>query len=164
MDTAVSELGGLAVRVYLPLHHNEAAPLEDPSTSAAEEPSAATILIADDEPANRTLFSAVLGRHGYNVEVFASGRELIDRLRAAPHTVALVMTDQTMPGIDGVDVVRMVREVRSDLPVVLASGYESVPQIDELSRDEKFAFLTKPFSNDELVTVIANQLGADGPQ
>jgi len=109
------------------------------------------ILIVDDEPQIiRALRAGLVGR-GYDVESASSGREALERFRSrAPN---LVVTDLTMPGMDGAELCRAIRAV-SDVPVIVLSvrGEErtKVESLDAGADD----YVTKPFSLDELLARI----------
>src|SRR5262245_7239359 len=87
------------------------------------ESSPGTILIVDDEPALLRAYSRILRREGYTIETAADGREAQERLRRRPTAALdLVLTDVQMPDIDGLEVLRLARELDPDLPVVIMTG------------------------------------------
>lgn len=88
------------------------------------------ILYLDDEKALVSLMKRSLERQGYRVSSFDSQEDALAALRAAPDTFDVVVTDYNMPGMSGLDVARVVRTIRVDLPVAVASGF-----IDATLRD-----------------------------
>lgn len=79
------------------------------------------ILVVDDEEGLRLLYKEELQDEGAEVEVAASGEEALEKLESAP--VDLVLLDIKMPGMDGVEVLRRVKEKYKDLPVILCTAY-----------------------------------------
>jgi len=81
----------------------------------------ATLLLVDDNPHGLVARRTVLEELGYVVHTGASGEEALKLL--ADHKVDLVITDFRMPNMDGVELIVRMRELRSDLPVILLSGF-----------------------------------------
>ncbi|MBI5561436.1 MAG: response regulator [Deltaproteobacteria bacterium] len=79
------------------------------------------ILVVDDEEGLRLLYKEELEDAGWDVTLAASGEESLKRIEEAP--VDLVLLDIKMPGMDGVEVLRRVKERWKDLPVVLCTAY-----------------------------------------
>jgi two-component system KDP operon response regulator KdpE len=108
----------------------------------------ARILIADDEPAIRRAVQTNLARHGFQIGTAETGREAIER--AATFRPDLVLLDLGLPDLDGLEVIRALRE-RGSTPIVVLSvrGQErdKVAALD-LGADD---YLTKPFGVDELL-------------
>ena len=114
-------------------------------------PTGARILVVDDEPAILRAVRTNLARHGFQVETTETGREALERY--AYHHPDLILLDLGLPDVDGLDVIREVRE-RSNTPIIVLSvrGAErdKVTALD-LGADD---YLTKPFSVDELLARI----------
>ena len=81
------------------------------------------MLYVDDEEAIIFLMTRLLERQGYRVSGYTDPREALAAARADPDRFDLAVTDYNMPGMSGLEVARALREIRADLPVVLASGY-----------------------------------------
>lgn len=81
------------------------------------------ILYIDDDPVLVDLFSYMLERRGYRVSGYVNAFTALQALRADPETFDLVVVDQEMPAITGLQVAREARAIRPNLPVALASGY-----------------------------------------
>ena len=112
-----------------------------------EEP---TVLVVDDLPQNVRLLDAVLSPRGYDVLTAGSGQEALDLLKE--HEIDLVLLDIVMPGLDGYEVCRRIREepATAFLPVVMitASGDQEKRQAIEAGADD---FVAKPFDKAELL-------------
>jgi CheY-like chemotaxis protein len=81
------------------------------------------LLYIDDDESLLSLIKRLLSRRGFRVEVYAVGSDALAALRADPAGFDLVVTDYNMPGMSGLDVARVIRTIRADLPVALASGF-----------------------------------------
>ena len=79
------------------------------------------ILVVDDEENIRLLYQEELEEDGYTVDVAAHGQEALEKLNTFQPD--LVTLDIRMPGMDGVETLRKIREVQRDLPVILCSAY-----------------------------------------
>ena len=90
------------------------------------------ILVADDEPVIRSLITAVLVRSGYDVDAAQDGAAAWAALRAKHY--ALLITDNSMPKITGLELVEMLREHAFTLPVIMATG---VPPTEHLKTVNK---------------------------
>lgn len=115
----------------------------------------ARVLVVDDQPANIRLLEAILTPRGYDVRPALSGEEALQAL--GDTEVDLVLLDIVMPGMDGYEVCRRIRE-QSDtayLPVVMvtASGDEQKVKALEAGADD---FLTKPINQSELLARVAS--------
>jgi two-component system, OmpR family, alkaline phosphatase synthesis response regulator PhoP len=123
------------------------------------------ILLVDDEPQISELYSEVLNLCGYNVDIASNGIVAWNTLIESSYD--LLITDNDMPRLTGLDLIKKVRFSGMTLPIILASG--SI-QMEGLNKNPIFridAILFKPLSFDELlVTVdkVLNQSGNEGKQ
>ena len=113
------------------------------------------ILAVDDQPQNLRLLDAVLTPRGYQVVTAASGEQAMERLNEA--VPDLVLLDIVMPGIDGYEVCRRIRNnpTTAFLPVVMitaSGGQEKIFAIEAGADD----FVSKPFNSDELLARVAS--------
>ncbi|RMD81685.1 MAG: response regulator [Chloroflexi bacterium] len=113
-----------------------------------------TIMIVDDYMPSHRLMSFVLEQHGYTVVTAADGEQALRRLEQ--FAVDLVVTDLTMPRMDGIELVRAIRadERYAVLPIIMITA--SPKEQDEVKATGVGvnAFLTKPFDSDDLVGAI----------
>ena len=84
------------------------------------------LLIVDDEEGIRLLYKEELEEEGYDTEIASSGEEALEKLKDAK--VDLVLLDIKMPGMDGVEVLRRVKEKWKNLPVILCTAYPHYKQ------------------------------------
>jgi two-component system cell cycle sensor histidine kinase/response regulator CckA len=107
------------------------------------------ILLVDDEPALLDLLKKYLERLEYQVEACLSAEAALERFAADPLRYALVITDLTLDGMNGEDMLDRMRAIRPSIKAILASGYPHVP------RSRKTTFLQKPFPPKALAEAIA---------
>ncbi len=115
-----------------------------------------TVLVVDDDASNRTVLERILSREGYTVQHAENGRVAMERLRA--HPVDLVLTDLKMPGMSGIDLLRAVRTVDSDIEVVVMTAYGTVETAVEAMKEGAYDFVAKPLKRLELVTCVKKAL------
>jgi len=113
------------------------------------------ILFVDDEASIARLAQVMLRSLGHSATTFGKPADGLAALRADPRAFDLVITDLTMPGMTGVDLARGIREVRSDIPIILSSGYaDEVPE-ETLKSLGIVQVLPKPFQMQALGAAVA---------
>jgi two-component system cell cycle sensor histidine kinase/response regulator CckA len=117
----------------------------------------ARLMVVDDEPALADLLQKYLERLGYQVDIFGSAELALTAFNAEPERYALVLTDLTLPGMNGEDMVERMRQRSPSLPAIVSSGYFHQP------RSRQTAFLQKPFIPKMLAELIAKKLKQGGP-
>jgi hypothetical protein len=114
----------------------------------------------EDEPAIRALSERVLRAAGHEVLTAATGDDAIALVRAREAPIDLLLTDVVMPGGNGVDLARRMRELRPGLPVLYVSGFADDILADHGATEPHAAFLAKPFSADALRERVASMLAS----
>jgi CheY-like chemotaxis protein len=155
---------GTSIQVLLPAAGGGAAsPTPPPLERSEPGPPAgggATILVVDDEEMVRDVLAQMLVSGGYRALVAPDGRTALDTVRQSDEQIDLVILDQTMPGMDGRETLRALREVAPDLPVILTSGYDR-PGADPATRVARpEAFLQKPHTAARLFAAIEEALAS----
>lgn len=117
-----------------------------------------TILIVDDEPDMLMMLSFVLGRDGFTITTVKSGEEALDLVDA--QSFDIVLTDLKMPGINGHETLRRLKELDPDLQVVVATGYATDETAEECRAQGAFDLIHKPFDVVELRAVLSRALDA----
>lgn len=116
------------------------------------------VLFVDDEEALVDIGRQMLSEFGYRVSATASSREALEIFKNSPELFHLIITDQTMPHMTGVDLAKEVRETRPDIPVILCSGYSDNVNI-EYARDNGIrAFIKKPYTQTNILKAIRDVL------
>jgi two-component system NtrC family response regulator len=111
-----------------------------------------TILVVDDEPAQRELLGGFLAKRGWSVELAAGGAEALAILRRT--AVDLVLADYRMPDLSGLELLKASQRLNPELPVVLITAYGSVASAVEAMKAGAYDYLTKPIELDELVHLV----------
>jgi CheY-like chemotaxis protein len=142
-----SEVGmGTKVTLWLPAsgEASEAAPQAKP---APARPTTHRLLLVDDDEPVRQVLAAELAGHGYSVIPVASGAAALALLDAGERVDALV-SDLSMPGMDGVALIRAAQERRPDMPAVLLTGYAGDVTAFAVGKSftGPFSLLRKPIS------------------
>jgi len=114
------------------------------------------VLIVDDERDMRWILSNVLKKHGYRVSEAKDGSGALTALRIS--TPDLVLLDKKMPGMNGIRVLRQIRKIDPDIPVIILTGYGDIKSAVEATRLGAYDYLTKPFNNDEIILTIGRAL------
>jgi PAS domain S-box-containing protein len=122
-----------------------------PTTAGADEGGRGHILLVDDEPLLRDLAAQGLARSGFEVVTAADGEQALELFTRTPDRFSLLITDLTMPRVDGAHLIAEVRRLRPDQPIVVCSG-----QLDDaaLPGVERVGQLTKPYTFTELLQVV----------
>jgi CheY-like chemotaxis protein len=127
---------------------------------AAEDPfsGTGTLLVVDDEPLVRNVARVLLESVGFDVVEAANGVEAVAVYRARAAEIRAVLLDVTMPGLGGVEALKMIREVDPGARVILSSGYDERDTIAQLNRDQGVEFLQKPYRARTLLTKLRTVL------
>src|SRR5438270_101259 len=110
------------------------------------------LLIVDDEPAVLALLKRYLERVGYGVETTLTAEAALDLFEAAPDRYDLVITDLTLPGMGGEELLKRLRQRRPSLRALISSGFPHSPALPDVR------FLLKPYLPKAMVEVIEQML------
>ncbi len=111
-----------------------------------------SILLIDDEPAQRTSLKSFLSRRNYSVFTANSGKEGLSYLNNG--NIDLVLTDYRMPGMSGLDVVHEVKKFNPELPVVVITAFSDTEDAVRVMKEGAFDYLSKPVDLDELEIIV----------
>ncbi len=114
------------------------------------------ILVVDDEPNLRRVLSALLARDDYDVHTAEDGEQALAVL--GEHHIDMVVTDLRMPKIDGMELLRRVRAMDEELPVVIITAHGTVDNAVEALKTGAFDYITKPFDQTEVRTIVRKAL------
>ncbi|MBU1406246.1 MAG: response regulator [Proteobacteria bacterium] len=112
------------------------------------------ILLVDDEDSIHLLYREELEEEGYEVHSALSGEEALTQLKII--NPDLVILDINMPGINGIDVLRQIKEMHSSLPVILSSAYQEFKQ--DLATWASDEYIVKSSNLDELKAAVKKHL------
>ncbi|MBI5831924.1 MAG: response regulator [Armatimonadetes bacterium] len=160
--TVYSEPGhGSTFRVWLPA--TDEAP--ETTTHAAPAPPARSlacggrVLFVDDEPALVSVATSLLRVMGYDARLTRDPAEALAWLRETPDAFDVLITDQTMPNMLGMDLARAAHGLRPDLPIIIASGFSARISPDEAAEAGVVTVLAKPYGHSELGLALARAVG-----
>ena len=128
-------------------------PLERPIRGHLER-----ILLVDDEPSLVRLWTAMLEQLGYRVTAYTNSQHALEAFRAAPQTVDLVISDQTMPQLTGEAFARELLRLRPDLPLILCTGFSHSLTEEKAKTLGIRALLQKPIGRQELCVTVQRLL------
>jgi two-component system, NtrC family, response regulator AtoC len=118
------------------------------------------LLLVDDEPNIRRILQVAFEKAGYFVTTAEDARVALDSFRQEPPDC--VLTDVTMPGMTGYELLREIRQ-QSDTPVVIMTAFGTIPQAVQSIRDGAFEYVTKPFDLDHLKKIVGAAMDSGVP-
>jgi PAS domain S-box-containing protein len=160
--TVDSDVGkGTRFNIYLPRLKLDAAATivaEAAPVMARDVTGQDTILLVEDEEAVRSFAARALRMRGYHVLEAGGGEEALEIVQNSGNVIHLIITDVVMPNMDGPTMVRAVKAMKPDLPVIFMSGYaeEAFRRNDQSSED--IHFLPKPFGLKQLAAKVKEVL------
>ena len=129
-----------------------------PSTAVpAARQGRARVLVVDDEASIRDLLSKTLALAEYDVDTAADASTALGRVRAAEYD--LLIADLRMPGMDGLTLIRQVKRIRAELPVIIITGFSTESTAIEAVNLGVAGYLRKPFRVPEVLAAAAKALG-----
>ena len=155
--TVESEPGkGSTFTVYFPKIAGE---LETDAISDDELPTGSErILFVDDEEALVEMGEDILAELGYEVTSRMNSREALALFKLDPSRFDLVITDQTMPEMTGVELAKEILAIRADMPIIMCTGFSYVVDADKAKAAGIKAFAMKPLTKREIAKTIRKVL------
>ena len=157
-----SSAEGACFHLLLPVregaHQNDTETPDVVQLASPAGQSQARILIVDDEPAVACFLQALFESKGFETTVFNDSQEAHAAFMRDPQAFDLVITDQTMPGLTGRELIRVILDVRPEIPVILCTGYtEEIDEEGALALGAR-AFMLKPLDSGSLVDTVRRLL------
>ena len=131
-----------------------------PSAPAPLRSNRHRVLVVDDEASIRELLSKTLALAEYEVDTAADGVAALDRVRDSGSSYDLMIADLKMPGMDGLTLIRQVKRLKSDLPIIIVTGFSTESSAIEAVNLGVAGYLTKPFRVPQVLAAAAKALGA----
>jgi DNA-binding NtrC family response regulator len=116
------------------------------------------VLIVDDEPSIRRILQVAFEKAGYSTVLAEDAEQALSSVES--EELDCVVTDVTMPGRNGYELLRDIKSKYPELPVVIITAYGTIPQAVQAIRDGAFEYVTKPFDLEVLKKVVANALAS----
>jgi len=120
-----------------------------------------SILLVDDERVLSDMLETMLKRLGYTVSVFMSSTAALHAFEQSPHSFDLVITDQTMPEMTGLELSEKLLHIRPDIPIILCTGYSSLVHPENLENKGIRLLLQKPIRKKQIAVSIRSVLDAE---
>jgi len=113
------------------------------------------ILICDDEEPIRESLKAYL-EDSYELSFARTGQEALDNI--SNNNFDLLIIDIKMPGMDGLETIRQIKEAKPEQRIIVLSGYESISVAQQASKYNITSYLTKPVGKDKLLKTVSDSL------
>ncbi len=152
---------GTTFQILLPCINGELQP--DHDVTATLPSGRGRILFIDDEFPLTDLAQEILERLGYSVEPWTNPVEALEAFRAQPDAFNLVITDKTMPNMTGFDLAGELRKIRSDIPIILCTGFSDAGDSEKSEALGIARILMKPLSMHVLATAVREVLDGTPP-
>ena len=117
--------------------------------------------VVDDDPNYLRAVSRLLRAAGFRVESFSSAENFLVHRGRKPDVPGCVILDLRMPGLGGLELQDLVRQLREPLPVIFLSGHGDVTSSVQAMKGEAIDFLVKPVSVEDLVAAVKRALASD---
>jgi DNA-binding NtrC family response regulator len=128
-----------------------------PVSSPESSPHAPRLLIVDDDAGQRSLLDSFLASQGFETVPVASGQRALEVLRE--QEINMMISDVRMPGLSGLDTLRLARKEHSSFPILLVTAYADVRDAVGAMRDGAVNYLSKPIDLDELLASVRQATG-----
>lgn len=157
IDVDTKEGGGTTFSLYFPA--TDRAALEETQALTLEnyKGEGQVILVIDDDSTQRVIAAEMVSRLGYSVESVASGEEAVEFLHN--NSVEVLILDMIMaPGIDGLETYRRIKAFKPKQKAIITTGYSETDRVREVQREGAVRYLRKPYTLEEIGTVIKEEL------
>jgi FixJ family two-component response regulator len=114
------------------------------------------VFVVDDDISVRESLELLMQHEGLCVETFSSAQEFLNRPRAS--VPCCLVLDMSLPGLNGLELQKRVVVERPDMPIIFITGYGDVPTTVQAMKAGAVEFLTKPISDEALLTAIRSSL------
>jgi DNA-binding NtrC family response regulator len=110
------------------------------------------VLVVDDEPVMRGMLEKTLTKEGHSVYLASSAEEALEMLERNP--VNIVLSDLSMPGMDGFALLKTLKESRPELPVIVMTAYADIYSVKDALLKGAEDYITKPFKSMEICMIV----------
>lgn len=120
-----------------------------------------TILIVDDATSMRGLLAMTLKSNGYSVIEGCDGKDGLEKLKSSTEAVNLIITDLNMPNMDGIELIKAVKELPNFkfVPIVMLTTESQDAKKEEGKQAGAKAWIVKPFKPDVIISVVKKIIG-----
>ena len=110
-------------------------------------------LVVDDEEDARSNMTHILHKEGIRVVTASNGYQAMEMLRSLHPQPKVVLLDVSMPDLNGIEVLKQIRMMDDDLPVILITGHSNIRQSVEAMKNGAYDYIVKPFDNSEITRI-----------
>jgi FixJ family two-component response regulator len=114
------------------------------------------VFVVDDDVSVRESLELLIRYEGWEPEIFASANEFLSRPR--PLVPSCLILDLSLPGLSGLDLQKRIASERADMPIIFITGHGDIPSTVQAMKAGAVEFLTKPFTDDALLSAIRQAL------
>jgi FixJ family two-component response regulator len=114
------------------------------------------VFVVDDDVSVRESLELLIRYEGWEPEIFASANEFLSRPR--PLVPSCLILDLSLPGLSGLDLQKRIGSERADMPIIFITGHGDIPSTVQAMKAGAVEFLTKPFTDDALLSAIRQAL------
>lgn len=153
---------GTTFNVFLPATQGETDFVEEPTESpqTGEE----LVMVVDDDDTVRNLAEEILNGHGYRTIAAEDGQRAVEIFRSMKDEISVVVLDLLMPHMSGEETLAHLSALKSDVKVLLCSGFGQNKSVERLIQSRPCHFLQKPYRPNELLGMVRDMLESRGPQ
>jgi CheY-like chemotaxis protein len=155
LGKGASHIGrGTAIRILLPQVEREVTAEQQNALGVnldAPVLSGIRIMVVDDEHTMASMLTELLSMHGATVATFTESPQALLTFQKDPHAVDIVITDETMPSLAGMDMANLMLQERPGLPIVLCTGFSEHATAELAAHEGIAAFMRKPLNIPELI-------------
>jgi len=149
---------GTCFTLYFPLLADPASLESDAPVPAAASSGHGHVLFVDDDDQVRVMGREILESYGYTVVTANNGRQGLDEFRQDAERFDVIVTDYSMPDMNGHDLIKQVLNLRQDIPAILCSGFMDKVEGEDLKTLGHAAYMAKPIDWGELSRMIKQEL------
>lgn len=150
---------GSCFRVIIPV---STVPIEEKSSENSEHSLVASnvgyVLVIDDDKSVSNVVTNILNRFDYSVLVANSGSEGVEIFKQNRDLISVILLDMTMPGLNGIETLDLLKKNDLNIPVILTSGLSEIDITSQMQSSEFLSFLKKPYKPQKLVNEISKAL------
>jgi PAS domain S-box-containing protein len=146
---------GSTFRIFFPLSSEEVPQRSDKAAQAPKMEESGTVLLVEDTEMVRNMTATMLTHLGFTVLEAKDGVEAVDMFRRHQDEINCVITDLTMPRMNGWETLIALRKLSPDIPVILCSGYDEAQIMAEEQPERPNAFLGKPYKLESLHEMVS---------
>ncbi|KAA3629114.1 MAG: response regulator [Proteobacteria bacterium] len=150
---------GTRFRLFFPIASNPVVDKggEEQTTGDPVDGGGRRLLIVDDEETLAGYIAEYLESYNFRTETYASSDNALDAFSSDPGRFDLLITDQTMPGLSGLELAQRIRTIRPGFPIILCTGFSELVNA-EIAKKQDIGFLVKPVDPDKLLRQLTQSL------